>query len=146
LRRERIWKKRPLRRKYVHPAGLWSSRGRRHAAEPVMALFPPQRRDWALPSECALTPRAAERLAREAAAHSEAEVADALRRDWGGSLDGKQVQRWANTFGSRLAAERDAEVMASESGRRPSPPANAVELLGVCRIKCLRHGLNTLFS
>jgi hypothetical protein len=94
-----------------------------------MALFPPQRRDWALPSECGLTPRAAERLAREAAQHSDAEVADALRRDWGGALDGKQVQRWANAFGSRLAAERDAEVRASESGLRPVPPANAVELL-----------------
>ena len=36
-----------------------------HAVEPVMALFPPQFRDWSLPSECVLTPRAVERLARE---------------------------------------------------------------------------------
>lgn len=95
----------------------------------MTALFPPQLRDWALPSECALTPRAAERVARETADHSDAAVAEALRRDWGIRLDGTQVQRWGNAFGTRLAGERDAEVRESESGLRPAPPANPVELL-----------------
>jgi len=44
-------------------------------------------------------------------------------------LDGKQVQRWANAFGTRLERDRDAEVLASESGIRPAPPANPAELL-----------------
>jgi len=86
-------------------------------------------RDWALPSECALTPRAVERLAREAAQHSNAEVADALRRDWSCRLDGKQVQRWARALGKRVVAERDAEMAASERGIRPEPPANPPALL-----------------
>lgn len=86
-------------------------------------------RDWALPSECALTPRAVERLAREAAQHSNADVADALRRDWGCSLDGKQVQRWARALGQRRVAERDAETAASESGHPPESPANPPALL-----------------
>lgn len=94
-----------------------------------MALFPPQVRDWSLPSECVLTPRAVERLAREAANHSSAEVARALQRDWRMRLDGKQVQRWANAIGIRLVGERDAEVRASESGLRPAAPENPAELL-----------------
>src|SRR3989442_925249 len=34
-------------------------------AEPVAWLFPPQERDWSLPAEGPLTPRAARRVARE---------------------------------------------------------------------------------
>ena len=48
--------------------------GDREAALPLplraAALFPPQHRDWALPAEAALTPRAAERVARESAVQS----------------------------------------------------------------------------
>jgi hypothetical protein len=99
------------------------------AAEPAMALFPPQIRDWALPSEALLTPRAAERVAREAAVQPPDRAAVALNRDWGVHLDGKQIDRWAHRFGARIVAERDAEVAASECGQRPAAPANPPVLL-----------------
>lgn len=94
-----------------------------------MALFPPQVRDWALPSEALLTPRAAERVARESAIQTPDKAAEALSRDWDMQLDGRQIDRWAKRFGSRLEAERDAEVAASECGQRPAAPENAPALL-----------------
>lgn len=94
-----------------------------------MALFPPQVRNWALPSEAALTPKAAERIAREAATQVPDKAAEALNQDWGTSWDGRQIDRWAKRFGARMQAERDAEVAASEAGQRPAPPENAPALL-----------------
>jgi hypothetical protein len=94
-----------------------------------MALFPPQVRDWALPSEALLTPKAAERVAREAATQTPDKAVEGLNRDWGTNLDGKQLDRWAQRFGKRLTVERDAEVTASECGQRPTAPANPAALL-----------------
>ena len=94
-----------------------------------MALFPPQVRNWALPSEAALTPKAAERIAREATTQTPDKAAEALKQDWGISWDGRQIDRWAQHFGTRMRAERDAEVAASESGQRPAPPENTPVLL-----------------
>jgi len=94
-----------------------------------MALFPPQIRNWALPSEALLTPKAAERVAREATVQPPDKAAEALNRDWGTRLDGKQIDRWAQRFGKRCVAERDAEVAASECGQRPASPANPPALL-----------------
>jgi hypothetical protein len=97
----------------------------------VAVLFPPQNRDWALPSEANLTPHAAERVCREAAQKSFDEAAKSLGMDWAVGLDGKQIQRWAEAFGERMAGERDAEVRGYQQGRRPESPANAPPLLVV---------------
>jgi hypothetical protein len=88
-------------------------------------------RDWGLPAEVPLTPRAARRVAREGALHSFDQVALALNEDWGTRLDGKQVQRWVERLGVVVAAARDAEVRAFERGQRPGGPANAPSLLVV---------------
>jgi len=98
---------------------------------PATALFPPQNRDWSLPAEVPLTPRAAERLAREAAQEAFDPAARSLNYDWGTTLDGKQVQRWAEALGRDVAAARDAEARAYERGERPAPPANEPELIVV---------------
>ena len=86
-------------------------------------------RDWGLPAEVPLTPRAARRVAREGALHSFDQAALALNEDWGLHLDGKQVQRWAEKLGATVAAARDGEVRAFERGQRPGGPANAPSLL-----------------
>jgi len=86
-------------------------------------------RDWGLPAEVPLTPRAAQRVAREGTLHSFDQAALALNEDWGTHLDGKQVQRWAERMGALVAAARDAEVRAFERGQRPAGPADAPRLL-----------------
>lgn len=78
-----------------------------------------------------LTPKAAERLAREAADKTFGPAARSLNYDWETTLDGRQVQRWAEALGRRVAAERDAEAAAFERGQRPEPPANEPDLLVV---------------
>jgi hypothetical protein len=79
--------------------------------------------------EANLTPRAAERLCREAAQKSFDESARSLNCDWGTNLDGKQVQRWSEAIGERAVREREAQVRAYEQGRRPESPPNEHELL-----------------
>ena len=95
----------------------------------MAALFPPQVRDWDLPAEVPLTPRAARRVAREGALHSFDQAALALNEDWGTHLDGEQIQRWAERLGRTVSAALDSEVLAFEQGRRPPSPANAPALL-----------------
>jgi hypothetical protein len=95
----------------------------------VTGLFPPQVRDWALPAEVSLTPRAARRVAREGALQPFDQAALALNEDWGTHLDGKQVQRWAEAMGQVVTQERDAQVRAYEQGRRPATVPNRPELL-----------------
>jgi hypothetical protein len=46
-------------------------------------------------------------------------------------LEPKQLQRWAEAVGARMAAERDAEVRRSEAGRPPESAARASEILAV---------------
>ena len=48
----------------------------------MAALFPPQNRDWALPSEANLSPYAAERVCRESAHKAFDESAKSLNIDW----------------------------------------------------------------
>lgn len=86
-------------------------------------------RDWALPSEVPLTPRAAQRVARECAVQAFDPAARALEEDWGVRWDGKQLQRWSERIGRELTARRDAEVLAHERGIRPAGPANPPALL-----------------
>ena len=95
----------------------------------MAVLFPPQVRDWGLPGEVPLTPRAARRVAREGALHSFDQAARALNEDWGTHLDGKQIQRWSEAIGRAVAREREQEVGAYERGCRPASPANAPALL-----------------
>ena len=92
-------------------------------------LFPPQVRDWGLPAELPLTPRAARQVGREGAMLSFDQAALALNEDWGTHLDGKQVQRWAEALGQTVTIQRDRQVQAFERGVRPEGPANAATLL-----------------
>ena len=82
-----------------------------------------------MPAEVPLTPHAARRVARESAVQSFANVSSALGEDWGWSVDGKQIQRWAQAMGRTMVEEREAQVKAFEQGRYPSSPPNAAELL-----------------
>ncbi len=83
-------------------------------------------------AQAPLTPRAAERVARESAVQSFDNAARALCLDWHmESLDGKQVQRWGEALGRALVIERDAQVLAYQEGRRPPCPANEPRLLVV---------------
>lgn len=82
-----------------------------------------------------LTPRAAERLAREAATQKFEPAARALTADWGigpaAALHPEQVRRWAEAMGRALVGRRGAEALDHRRGVRPEPPANAPELLVV---------------
>ena len=95
----------------------------------MTGLFPPQERDWALPHEAHLSPKAARRIAREAACQSFDNAARALNEDWGTSLDGKQVQRWAEKLGQTLVEQQARQVQACERGERPQGPNNDPPLL-----------------
>jgi len=87
----------------------------------VAGLFPPQAHAWGLPLEAPLSPRAASRLAREAACHSFDNAARALNIDWGTTLDGKQIQRWGEALGRTLVAARQKELERFEKGSHLPP-------------------------
>lgn len=70
----------------------------------VTGLFPPQQRDWGLPVEANLSPKAASRVGREAATQSFDNAARALNLDWGTGFDGKQLQRWGMALAGRCWA------------------------------------------
>lgn len=95
----------------------------------MTALFPPQNRDWALPVEAPLTPKALLRVSRECAEKSYDCAAAALNEDWGSRYDGRDLQRWTEKVGARLAAERDAQVTAYQCGQRMASPDNPPALL-----------------
>lgn len=97
----------------------------------VAGLFPPQDRDWGLPSEVPLTPLAAERVAREAADRVFDDAARSLNLDWQTELDGKQIQRWSERMGDRLVAARAQEIRLENRGVHPEGPLNAPQLLVV---------------
>lgn len=92
-------------------------------------LFPPQYRDWNLPTEVPLSPAAARRVAREASNAAFDVGAQALNEDWHAHLDGKQIQRWGERLGQAVVEARDAEVVAAECGRGPIGPGNPPTLL-----------------
>jgi hypothetical protein len=98
----------------------------------VAGLFPPQDREWSLPSEAPLTPQAAARLGREAATQQGFEpAARALNQDWqlDRPLHAEQVRRWSEELGRSVVARRDAEVEEYRRGQRPANPPNAAALL-----------------
>ena len=78
-----------------------------------------------------LSPKAAQRVARQVALLTYDPAAQTLSEDWGTQLDGKQVQRWALKLGQKLVEVQAQEVLAYEKGQRPQGPANAPELLVV---------------
>lgn len=82
-----------------------------------------------MPHEAHLSPRAARRIAREAACQSFDNAARAINEDWGTSLDGKQIQRWAEKLGQTLVEQQARQVQACERGERPAGPANEAQLL-----------------
>lgn len=84
-----------------------------------------------LPAEVPLTPRAAERLGREAAVQPFGGAAKALAIDWGMEMDGRQVQRWSQALGRSLVIKRDREVLQYQQGVRPESVANDPQLLVV---------------
>ncbi len=95
----------------------------------MAGLFPPQEIHWHLDSQVALTPRAAERVAREAAGQYFDPAARSLNADWGTAYDGKQIQRWGEKIGQAVLACREAEAAAYPRGVRPTGPANDPQLL-----------------
>lgn len=97
----------------------------------MTALFPPQYRDWALPSEAPLTPHAAERVCREGAQKAFDEGARSLNIDFQTSWDGKQIERWSDKLGEALVRQRDRQTQAIREGRHSEGPPNAPQLLVV---------------
>ena len=79
--------------------------------------------------EAELTPRAAARVAREAATGAFDQGARALNLDWGTNLDGKQIQRWGESLGQTRVDQRQRELEAFDRGRLPACKENEHELL-----------------
>jgi hypothetical protein len=96
----------------------------------VTGLFPPQERDWGLPTEANLSPKTAARVAREAATQSFDNAARAINIDWGMNLDGTQIQRWGEALGTTLVQQRQVqlELFENENDLPPSKE-NQHELL-----------------
>jgi len=82
-----------------------------------------------LPTEANLSPKAAARVAREAATQSFDNAARALNIDWGTELDGKQIQRWGEALGQTLVDTRQKELEAFKKDVRPACKDNEHELL-----------------
>lgn len=78
-----------------------------------------------------LTPRAAERVSREAAVQPFDPAARSLDADWGTRYDGKQIQRWAERLGGQVVALREQERQRYRKGSRPAGPENPPDLLAI---------------
>jgi len=76
-----------------------------------------------------LSPKAANRVAREAAVQTFDPAARAINMDWGTSYDGKQIQRWGEALGQAAVDQREAQREAYERGERPASPSNDAQLL-----------------
>jgi hypothetical protein len=79
--------------------------------------------------EADLSPKAAARVAREAATHSFDDGARALNIDWATHFDGKQIQRWGEALGQTLVAERHEQLELFDLGQLPACKENEHELL-----------------
>jgi len=109
--------------------GRWCCTSSDADAGLVTGLFPPQERDWGLPLEANLSPKAAARIAREAATQSFDNAARALNIDWATSFDGKQIQRWGEALGQTLVEARQKELEGFQRGIVPACPENEHQLL-----------------
>jgi len=82
-----------------------------------------------MPTEANLSPKAAARVAREAATHSFDDGAKALNIDWGTTLDGKQIERWGEALGNTLVKQRHQQLELFDHGQLPPCKENEHELL-----------------
>lgn len=82
-----------------------------------------------MPAEANLSPKAAERVCREATKGAFEEAAQSLNIDWKTTLDGKQVERWSESLGRAIVVNRDRAAQAFREGRYPDGPRNDPELL-----------------
>ncbi len=82
-----------------------------------------------MPTEAELSPKAAARVAREAATQSFDNAARAFNIDWGSGYDGKQIQRWGEALGQTLVERRGKELAAMSKGDLPRAKANEHQLL-----------------
>jgi hypothetical protein len=78
-----------------------------------------------------LTPQAAERVSREAAQLPFDVAARGVNADWGTTYDGKQMQRWGEYYGGKVAADQEQERREYLKGIRPGGPPNAPAVLAV---------------
>jgi hypothetical protein len=107
----------------------WSLVIRVFVAGLVTGLFPPQARDWDMPTVGPLSPVALRRITREAVVQAYGKAAQAINEDWGCHYDGKQIQRWAQREGQCLLEQQARQRQAYQQGRRPQGPANDPALL-----------------
>jgi hypothetical protein len=83
-----------------------------------------------MPVEVDLSPKAAEKVAREAAVQSFDNAARSIAIEWCmDRLDGKQVQRWSEKLGQRVVKDRDGAVEAYQRGERQVCKQNDPQLL-----------------
>jgi hypothetical protein len=83
-----------------------------------------------MPVEVDLSPKAAEKVAREAAVQSFDNAARSIAIEWCmDRLDGKQVQRWSEKLGERVVKDRQLAVEAYGRGERQACRGNEPELL-----------------
>lgn len=106
----------------------WCCHDRLGGAGHAAGLFPPQEQRWGLDPKMHLTPKAAERVSREAAQHPFDGAARNINADWGTNYDGKQMQRWSEHEGSKIVAIVELE---RRGGKWPQGPGNPPELLAV---------------
>ena len=100
------------------------------AAAIAGGLFPPVRQELSMPVEVDLSPKAAEKVAREAAVQSFDNAARSIAIEWCmDCLDGKQVQRWSEKLGERVLKDRQGAVEAYERGERQACKQNDPELV-----------------
>lgn len=78
-----------------------------------------------------LTPQAAERVSRESAQLPFDVAARSVNADWATSYDGKQMQRWAEHYGAKVAGDQERERKDYFKGKRPAGPENAPVLLAI---------------
>jgi hypothetical protein len=83
-----------------------------------------------MPVEVDLSPKAAEKVAREAAIQSFDNAARSIMMEWCmDRLDGKQVQRWSEKLGQRVVRDRERAVEAYQRGQRQACKQNDPQLL-----------------
>jgi hypothetical protein len=83
-----------------------------------------------MPVEVDLSPKAAEKVAREAAVQSFDNAARSIAIEWCmDRLDGKQIQRWSEKLGQRVVDQRQQEVEAYERGERQPCKQNDPQLV-----------------
>jgi hypothetical protein len=97
----------------------------------VAGLFPPQECYWGLDPKVALTPQAAQRVSRDAAQLPFDAAARGVNADWGTCYDGKQMQRWGEHYGAKVARDQERERKEYLQGKHPAGPENAPAVLAV---------------